>query len=117
MDLVTVAAGDTIGAARRGVAAVLRAAGLETPDLDARLLVGHALGLDHAGLAAAAERLLRPDEAAQVAALTARRLAREPVTRILGRSAFWSLPLVVTADVLDPRPDTETVVELPLIPI
>ncbi|WP_284694158.1 peptide chain release factor N(5)-glutamine methyltransferase [Rhodoplanes serenus] len=114
MDLMTVAAGDTIGAARRGVAAVLRAAGLETPDLDARLLVGHALGLDHAGLAAAAERPLTAEEATHVAALTTRRLAREPVTRILGGSAFWSLPLVVTADVLDPRPDTETVVEAAL---
>lgn len=112
-----VAAGATVAAARRSVAAALRAARLDTPDLDARLLVGEALGLDHAGLAVAAARVLTADEARRIEAFATRRLAHEPVARILGRSQFWSLPLVVTRDVLDPRPDTETVVTAALAAI
>ena len=49
MSASAVAAGTTIAAARRALAAAFRAAGLDSPELDARLLVGHALGLDHAG--------------------------------------------------------------------
>lgn len=103
--------------ARRNLAAQFRAAGLDTPDLDARLLVGHALGLDHAGLAAQADRALTAVEAEVIAALAARRLAHEPVARILGRKEFWSLPLALNADTLVPRPQTETVIEAALAAI
>ncbi len=58
--------------------------------------------------------MLEPREIAAVSALAARRLKREPVSRILGRKEFWSLTLDVTPDVLVPRPDTETVVEAAL---
>lgn len=109
-----VPAGATVAVARRAIAAALRAARLDTPELDARLLVGEALGLDHAGLAVVAARVLSADEARRIEALARRRLAHEPVARILGRSEFWSLPLRVTPDVLDPRPDTETVVRAAL---
>jgi release factor glutamine methyltransferase len=105
-----VAPGTTIALARRAVAAALRETGCDTPELDARLLIGHALGLDHAGLAAAAARPLPADEASRIDALAQRRRAHEPVSRIVGTREFWSLPLAVTPDVLDPRPDTETVV-------
>ncbi|WP_408089438.1 peptide chain release factor N(5)-glutamine methyltransferase [Rhodoplanes sp. SY1] len=117
MARVIVAAGCTVAAARRAVAAALRAGSLDTPDLDARLLVGHALGLDHAGLASVADRILTAAETDHVNVLVARRLAREPVARILGHTEFWSLPLVVTPAVLDPRPDTETVVTAALAAI
>jgi release factor glutamine methyltransferase len=101
----------TVAEARRALAATLHAGGLDTPDLDARILLGHALGLDHAALAAAATRRLGVDEENAVAALANRRLAGEPVARILGYKEFWSLPLRVDAATLVPRPETETVVE------
>ncbi len=104
----------TIAEARRALAAKFRAGGLDTPDLDARILVGHALGLDHGALAAAATRRLGADEENAIAALASRRLTGEPVARILGFKEFWSLPLRVDAATLVPRPETETVVEAAL---
>jgi release factor glutamine methyltransferase len=104
----------TVAEARRALTAQFRAVGLDTPDLDARILVGHALGLDHAALAAAATRSLGADEESTIAALANRRRAGEPVARILGYKEFWSLPLRVDAATLVPRPETETVVEAAL---
>jgi release factor glutamine methyltransferase len=101
----------SIGDTRREVARRLRARGIDTPDLDARLLVGHALGLDHAGLARASAEALDADQNAHIEALLARRLAREPVARIMGVKEFWGLPLELAPSVLVPRPETETVVE------
>jgi release factor glutamine methyltransferase len=89
----------------------LRERAFDTPDLDARLLVGHALGLDHAALVAQSARRLTAGETAALDAVVARRLAHEPVARILGTGEFWSLSLRVTPDVLVPRPETETLVE------
>ena len=106
--------GVSIGAARRALAQVFRAAGLDTPELDARVLIGHALGLDHAALAAAAGRIVCAPESDAITALAARRLAHEPVARILGRKEFWGLDLRLNADTLVPRPETETVVEAAL---
>ena len=121
-DAATVARPDdadprTIAEARRALAAKFRAAGLEAADLDARILIGHALGLDHAALAAAATRRLGADEENAIAALATRRLTGEPVARILGYKEFWSLPLRVDAATLVPRPETETVVEAALAAI
>ena len=113
--MTTVAAGDeTIADARRHLAWRFRQFGLDTPELDARVLVGHALGLDHAGLAAGADRMLSSAERATVDRLAARRLAREPVARILGAREFWGLSFTLNADTLVPRPETETVVEAAL---
>lgn len=107
----------TVGSARRDLARRLRDAGADSPDLDARLLLGHALGLEHSSLAAQSERVLSPAEMTAAAALAARRLAHEPVARILGTREFWSLPLALNADTLVPRPETETVVEAALAAI
>jgi release factor glutamine methyltransferase len=104
----------SIGTARRDLARSFRRLGLATPELDARLLVGHALGLDHAGLAAQATRVLTTDETAAIAALAARRCAREPVARIVGVKEFWGLSLRLNCATLVPRPETETVVEAAL---
>jgi release factor glutamine methyltransferase len=101
----------TAAEVRRALTAKFHAAGLDSPDLDSRILVGHALGLDHAALAAAATRRLGADEENAIAALAGRRLTGEPVARILGYKEFWSLPLRVDAATLVPRPETETVVE------
>ena len=85
-----------------------------TPELDARILVGHALSLDHAALAAAGARVLDASESKAIAALAGRRLAREPVARIVGTKEFWSLMLHIDSTTLVPRPETETVVEAAL---
>lgn len=101
----------TIAQARRALTDALREAGIDTPDVDARLLIGEALRLDHTALVSRGDEAITPERIAAIEALAARRLAREPVARILGRREFWSLSLKVTPDVLVPRPDTETLVE------
>ncbi|WP_461333684.1 peptide chain release factor N(5)-glutamine methyltransferase [Bradyrhizobium embrapense] len=104
-------AGQSIDAARRVLAARLQAVGNDSAELDARLLVGAALGLDLTGMVKAAKRTLTHDEADRLENLARRRLAGEPVARILGIKEFWGLPLHLSAATLVPRPDTETVVE------
>jgi release factor glutamine methyltransferase len=99
-----------IAAVRRALARAFRVAGIESPDLDARVLVGHALGLDHTGLAAQSDRYLTKQETECIAALATRRLRREPVACIVAIKEFWGLPLRITSAVLVPRPDTETLV-------
>jgi len=101
----------SIASARRALAQSFRRHGLSTPELDARLLVAHALGLDHATLAADAARILSATEADAITALAARRRAREPVARIIGVKEFWGLDFKLNGATLVPRPETETVVE------
>jgi len=93
------------------LAQAFRAAAIEEPDADARVLVGHALHLDRARLVAQSDRNLEAREINVISGLAARRLKREPVSRILGQKEFWSLSLTVAPEVLVPRPETETVVE------
>ena len=107
-------AGTSIDETVRLTTQSFKLAGIEEPDADARLLLGHALRLGRAQLLAQNDRLLEAREIDAISALAARRLKREPVARILGHKEFWSLPLAVTADVLVPRPETETVVETAL---
>jgi release factor glutamine methyltransferase len=104
----------SVGDAKREAARRLRSRGIETPDLDARLLIAHAVGVDQAGLVHASHRLLTAVESARIEVLLARRLAHEPVARIIGVKEFWSLPLAVSSAVLVPRPETETLVEAAL---
>ena len=104
----------TLAATRHALAEQFRQAGIESAEADARLLISHALGLNRTALLTNGERVLSANEMSAIEALAARRLQREPVSRIIGRKEFWSLPLDVTADVLVPRPDTETVVEAAL---
>jgi release factor glutamine methyltransferase len=106
-----------IEAVRRAWAEKFQAAGLDSPQLDARLLVGHALGLDQAALLASGARTLNADEETAIAALANRRLAHEPVARIVGTKEFWSLELRIDEATLVPRPETETVVEAGLAAI
>jgi release factor glutamine methyltransferase len=111
------ARGMTVAMARRALANAFRRADLDSPALDARLLVGHALALDHTGLVIEDNRKLNGDEMCALASLAARRLAREPVARILGAKEFWGLTLRISEATLVPRPETETVVELALAAI
>jgi release factor glutamine methyltransferase len=112
-----VAAASTADGVRQALAQLFRNAGLESPNVDARILVGHALGLDHTALAAAGDRPISVNESEAIAALAQRRLAREPVARIVGSKEFWSLPLSINSSTLVPRPETETVVEVALAAI
>ena len=107
-------AGQTVEMARRALAARFRTQAVDSAELDARLLVGAALGLDLTGLIAAAARPLTRDESMRLEDFARRRLAGEPVARILGIKEFWGLPLQLSPATLVPRPDTETVVELAL---
>jgi release factor glutamine methyltransferase len=114
---VTVAAsfaGQTVETARRALAARFRQHGIDSAELDARLLAGAALGLNLTGLIAATTRTITQGEAARLENFTQRRLAGEPVARILGVKEFWGLPLQLSPATLVPRPDTETLVELAL---
>jgi len=85
--------------------------GIETPRLDAELLVAHALGLPRVQLYVQFDRPLLPAELADIRALIKRRQAGESVAYLLGKKEFWGLELAVDARVLVPRPDTETLVE------
>lgn len=103
-------AGLCAGRALDQAAARLRAAGVEGARRDARILLAAALGIEPARILAYPERPLSPNEASAAERLIARRAAREPVSRILGRRAFWGLELEISEDTLDPRPDSETLV-------
>jgi release factor glutamine methyltransferase len=107
-------AGVTVAEAQRLMAAAFELAGIDSSKTDARALLGAALRLSRAQLLAQSDRILEARETSAASALAARRIKREPVSRILGRKEFWSLALDVTPDVLVPRPDTETVVEAAL---
>ena len=103
--------GASVSEALQLIAQTFRAAGIDDADVDARVLAGHALHLDRARLVSQSDRVLEAREVNAISGLAARRLKREPVSRILGRKEFWSLALAITPDVLVPRPETETVVE------
>lgn len=89
-------------------------AGLPLDPLENRILLCHALNLTRVGLITQAERTLTAQEAAQLAALLARRVAGEPIAYIVGQREFYGLPFQVSPAVLIPRPDTELIVELTL---
>lgn len=103
-------AGLTVEAARRALAARFKTGSIDSPELDARLLIGAALALDHTGLAVQAMRRVTEDEANILASFAQRRLSHEPVARILGHKEFWGLDLRLSDATLVPRPDTETIV-------
>lgn len=106
--------GQSIEGARRTLAALLRSARLEEAELDARILISAVLALDLTGLVTQAARPLTVAEASRLAQHAQRRIAGEPVARILGTREFWGLPFRLSEATLVPRPDTETVVELAL---
>lgn len=92
----------------------LTAAGVEGARRDARLLLAEVLEQPASALLGLGDRPLTAAEAAAFEAMVTRRAGREPVSRILGRRGFWSLEFLLGPDTLDPRPDTETLVEAAL---
>ncbi|MCX6387755.1 MAG: peptide chain release factor N(5)-glutamine methyltransferase [Solirubrobacterales bacterium] len=95
---------------REGVAQ-LTAAGCDTPQLDAEILVAHALGTDRAGLIRLPATPVGAAEADSAKVLLDRRAAREPVSQIIGYRWFRNLKIEVNSSVLTPRPETELLVE------
>ncbi len=94
--------------------ATLAAAGVDTPRLDAELLLGSALGVDRARLLIDGSDAVPEAARARYDELLARRAAREPVAYILGRKDFRRVSLAVDPRVLIPRPETELLVEVGL---
>lgn len=99
----------------RQAAARLAAAGVEVPRRDARALLAAALEVDEAALLADPERAVGAEATARFADFLDKRAARMPVARILGEREFWSLRLAIGPGVLDPRPDSETLVDAALV--
>ncbi len=100
----------TLDAALAEATRLLSAAGVDGARLEARLLAGHALGIDADAVIGRPGRRLAPEEAARLAGVVRRRIDREPIAYILGEREFWSLPFGVNDAVLIPRPDSETLV-------
>ncbi len=99
------------GEAVARAAAALAAAGVAEPRREARLVVALALEVEPGVVLGYPERVLDPGAAARLEALVARRQAREPYSRLCGRRPFWTLDLELAPETLDPRPDSETLVE------
>ncbi len=95
-------------------AARLAAAGVDGAAREARLLLRAVTGLSGTALAGDLSAPLSAPERARLAAAVAARAGRRPMAQILGRRAFWGRDFTVTADTLDPRPETETLVEAAL---
>lgn len=102
--------GEAFGTAARA----MREAGISTPELDARLLLCHSAGITHEAMIANRETHLAQDIAERFTALIERRMAGEPVSRIVGEREFYGRPFRIDASTLDPRPDTETLIEAAL---
>ena len=92
----------------------LREAEIDSPELDARILVGHTLGLERAEMFGASARVLSESEQKQIQNYITRRANHEPVGRIIGKREFWSLSFGLNEATLEPRPDSETLVEIAL---
>jgi len=100
--------------ALNGAIDALRAAGVESPRLDAELLLAEATGWDRARFAADPDVGVPADAGRRFGESVRRRLRREPVAYILGRKGFRNIELAVDRRVLIPRPETELLVELAL---
>lgn len=104
----------SFAAVLRALTATFKAAGLETPDLDARFLVMDAAGMSRTELVTQGEDNIPADIRRTIEAFTNRRLAGEPVDYILGHSAFYGRRFDISAHVLSPRPETEGLVDIAL---
>ncbi len=104
----------TLLTAWKGAQERLKAGRIDSPSIDARLLLEVAAGVSRADILTDPYRVLSDEVVAAYEAMIERRLRREPVSRILGRKGFWKIMLNVTPDVLSPRPDTEAILDVVL---
>ncbi|MDX1948870.1 MAG: peptide chain release factor N(5)-glutamine methyltransferase [Rickettsiales bacterium] len=89
----------------------LRSAGINTPLLDARVLLQNVLNIRYEELLISASRILTEEERKKFENLLLRRLRREPVAKIIEEKEFWGAKFKTNFDTLDPRPETETIIE------
>lgn len=111
------AAPDALGTRADGYARAcqaLAAAGIPSPEIDARLLLAEALNIPASQVILEMRQSMTAAEQALFEGMLARRLTREPMSHILGRRMFYGRNFRITSAVLDPRPETETLVELAL---
>lgn len=105
----------TLVSAWKAAQGELKAARIDSPAIDARLLLEAASGASRLDILTDPHRPLTSDQQATLSGFLERRLKREPVSRILGRKGFWKIMLSVTPDVLSPRPDTETILDVAML--
>lgn len=106
--------GESVGAFLCQAGQMLRAAAIENPRLEARLLLAHAMGSTTEALLRDPRAAVPPEAIARFRAALGQRLARLPMARILGRVGFWTLDLEVGPETLIPRADSETLIEAAL---
>jgi release factor glutamine methyltransferase len=104
----------TWGAAIASAAARLAAVGISQSRREARLILALALGVEPSAVLGWPERLLDAVAAARFETLVRRRESREPFSRLVGKRGFWTLELALSPETLDPRPDSETLVQAAL---
>lgn len=101
----------SIKSALRSASILFQSADIVLPQLDARLLLQAVLGIDHSVLISIQDRLLSKTEMLNYGKFIKRRQNREPVYRIIGQKEFWGLNLNITDAVLEPRADTECLID------
>ena len=94
---------------REGIG-LLRDANIVGPERDARALLAHALGISPSRISIEPDMQVPEEKLVVFHEFIARRASREPVSKILGMREFWGRDFLVTPDVLDPRPETETLI-------
>lgn len=104
----------SFNAAQTATMRTLRDAGIETPALDARVLLMSATGLSVEALIARSKDLLPPEDEMRLADFVSRRLSGEPVSRIRGVREFYGRDFAIDGHTLDPRADTETLIDAAL---
>lgn len=107
--------GPNLVSAWKAAQSKLKAARIDSPSIDARLLLEAASGASRMDILTDPYRAVTDEQQATLDGYVERRLKREPVSRILGRKGFWKIMLNVTPDVLSPRPDTETILDIAML--
>jgi release factor glutamine methyltransferase len=107
--------GPTLLTTWKAAQAKLKAGRIDSPSIDARLLVEAATGATRMDILTDPYRPVTTEQAGVLDGYVERRLRREPTSRILGRKGFWKIMLNVTPDVLSPRPDTETLIDVAVL--
>ncbi len=103
--------GNTIREALQTAIAEFKAVGIATPSLDARVLLGEILGIPANNAVLHMDEVLSEQHHEMFREMVQRRCKREPVSKILGTREFWGLPFIVTERTLDPRSDSEALIE------
>jgi release factor glutamine methyltransferase len=102
---------ETLGSLVVEAAGALSAAGFGEPRRHARRLIASGLAISQADLFGHSDRAVDEQQITRIRAILGRMIEREPLSRILGQQEFWGLEFALSAETLDPRPETETVVE------